>query len=263
MAQDPKWKKAYDRLVREHFDEQRQVPQLQSQLRHYGHKRERLRKEIEKESKGLNVWIDMMDRLRRGVERFKKHKHLLTPKKHKQLRRIMRKVPMNTLEERVRLMEVSENLVPKPCKDSAVTKSEEGRNVPRYSVPVEKTCDPKTQAPMDKRLSRIKADLEALQRIHEQTMGVVSDIRAIMATINYLDRGYCTNIKITPYVESKKDPSPPVKATIKLDRLRRTKHKTHYTRELMDVRPPYILDHMPQLKPNIFDFPEKKSKRLH
>ncbi|XP_052858579.1 uncharacterized protein LOC128266239 [Drosophila gunungcola] len=263
MAQDPKWKKAYDRLVREHYEDQKQIYLLQSQLRHFRSKRKRLQREIEEESKGMDVWMDMMERLRCGMERFQKHKHLLTPKKNKQLRRMIRKLPMNTLKERVQLMELSEKLVPKPCNDGPVAKAKEVQNMPRYSVPLQKPCDAKTQSTVDKRLARIKADLQTLRHIHEQTMDVVGDIRAIMATTNYLQRGRCTNIKITPYVESKQDLSKSKKATIELDRLRRTKHKTHYTREIMDVRPPYILDHVPQLKPNIFDFLETKSRKKH
>jgi len=269
MAQEPKWKKAYDRLIREHYDDEKQVHLLQRQLRHFRSKRERLQNQIEEESKGMDVWMDMMDNLRRGLDRFQKHKHLLTPKKKKQLRRIIRQLPNDTLEERVRLMEVSEKLVPKPCKEAKAPtgKAPEEQVTARYSVPLQKPCDPTKQPSVDKRLSRINADLQALRRIHEQTMSVVADIRSLMATINYLERGHCSNIKITPYVEEAtkdKDSQPSMKATIKLDRLRRTKHKTHYTRELMDIRPPYILDHVPQLKPpHIFDFLEKKTKKPH
>ncbi|XP_016996714.3 uncharacterized protein [Drosophila takahashii] len=262
MPQEPKWKKAYDRLIREHYDDQRQVHLLQRQLRHFRSKRERLQQQIEEESRGMDVWMSMMANLRRGVERFQKHKHLLTPKKKKQLRRIMRQLPSDTLEQRVRLMEVSEKLVPKPCKEVTHSEAPGDQPIVRYSVPLQKPCDPKTRSSVDKRLSRINADLQALRRIHEKTLSVVADIRSLMATLNYLERGHCTNIKITPYGESANSVSP-AKATIKLDRLRRTKHRTHYTREMMDIRPPYILDHVPQLKPDIFDLLDIKSKKHH
>jgi len=68
MAQDPKWKKAYDRLIREHYDDEKQVHLLQRQLRHFRSKRERLQNQIEEESKGMDVWMDMMDNLRRGLD---------------------------------------------------------------------------------------------------------------------------------------------------------------------------------------------------
>ncbi|EDV49080.1 uncharacterized protein LOC6553255 [Drosophila erecta] len=262
MTQEPNWKKAYDHLVREHLADQNRVHLLQRQLRHFRSKRLRLQNEIEEEGKGMDDWIKMMENLHRGVERFQKHKHLLSPKKKKQLRRIIRKLPMSTLEEQVRLMEVSEQLVSKPCKEIPAPPRTNGDQFTKYSVPQQKKgCDPQTLSPVDKRLARINANLKALQGIHEQTSSVIADIHSLMATINYLERGHCTNIKITPFVESAQGSKPSIKATIKLDRLRRTKHGTLYTRELMDVHPPYILDHVPQLKPNIFEGLRSKSKK--
>ncbi|XP_043654419.1 uncharacterized protein LOC122620833 [Drosophila teissieri] len=263
MTQEPNWKKAYDHLVREHQNDQNRVHLLQRQLRHFRSKRVRLQNELEEERQGMDVWITMMETVHRRVERFKKHKHLLSPKKHKQLRRIIGKLPMSTFEEQVRLMEVSEQLVPKPCLDIPVPPRTNGDQLTKYSVPHQrKSCDPQTLSPVDKRLARIHAILKALQGIHKQTSSVIADIHSLMATINYLERGHCTNIKITPFVQSAQGAKPsPIKATIELDRLRRTKHGTQYTRELMDVRPPYILDHVPQLKPNIFDGLGRKAGR--
>ncbi|XP_017083894.1 uncharacterized protein LOC108116474 [Drosophila eugracilis] len=263
MPLEPKWYKAYERLLRKHYDDQNQVVLLQRQLRHFQSKRDRLQNQIEQESKGMDVWMNMMETLRRGVERFQKNKHLLSPQKHKQLRRIIRQIPLNTLEERVRLMEVSEKLMPKPCEEATTAITKEEKPSFKYSVPHQKRCNPKTQASVDKRLSRIQADLQDLCGIHEKTTGVIADIRSLMATINYLDRGQCTNIKIIPYRNMSKDREPAMKATIKLDRLRKTKTKNHYTRELMDIRPQYILDHVPQLKLSIFDIPKSRSKKLH
>ncbi|XP_039491576.1 uncharacterized protein LOC120451733 [Drosophila santomea] len=263
MTQEPNWKKAYDHLVREHQNDQNRVQLLQRQLRHFRSKRVRLQNEIEEERKGMNVWMKMMENLHRRVERFKKNKHLLSPKKHKQLRRIIGKLPMSTLEEQVRLMEVSEQLVPKPCQDIPAPSRTNRDQLTKYTVPHRrKSCDPQILSPVDKRLARINANLKALQGIHAQTSSVIADIRSLMATINYLERGHCTNIKITPFVDSARGSKPSsIKATIELDRLRRTKHGTQYTRELMDVRPPYILDHVPQLKPNIFDGLGTKAKK--
>eukprot|EP00099_Drosophila_melanogaster_P022894 NP_650513.1 uncharacterized protein Dmel_CG5478 [Drosophila melanogaster] len=258
MIQEPNWKKDYDRLVREHLNDQNQTKSLQRQIRHFRSKRVRLQNEIEAESRSMDVWVKMMENLHRGVERFQKHHHLLTPKKRKQLRRIMRKLPLSSLDEQVRLMEVSERLVPKPCKETPEPPKGNERQFIKYSVPHQKkNCDPNNQSPVDKRLARIYANLKALLKIHEQTSSVIADIHSLIATINYLERGHCTKIKITPAEGSR----PSIKATIELDRLRKTKHGNHYTREIMDVRPPYILDHVPQLKPNIFDALGRKAKK--
>ncbi|XP_017055823.1 uncharacterized protein LOC108097809 [Drosophila ficusphila] len=262
MTQEPNWKKVYDRLVRSHCNDQIQVHLLERQVRHFRLKRERLQNKIEEESRGVEAWLKVVDRVRREVERYQKHKHLLSPKKQKQLDQIMRKLPMNTLEERVRLMEVSEKLTPKPCIDASLKKAED-QDSSKYSVPARKHCDPRTQSKVDKRLSRINADLQEMRDIHEQTMAVIQDIHDIMATINYLEHGQCTNIEITPYVATTKNSLPSLKATIKVDRVYRSKNKKHFTRELMDVRPPYILDHVPQLKPDIFEITERKPKKQH
>lgn len=80
MIQEPNWKKDYDRLVREHLNDQNQTKSLQRQIRHFRSKRVRLQNEIEAESRSMDVWVKMMENLHRGVERFQKHHHLLTPK---------------------------------------------------------------------------------------------------------------------------------------------------------------------------------------
>lgn len=270
MALSPKWEKTYDRLVKEHHNDQWQVQVLQRQLRQFRAKRNRLQEHIEHESNNMDVWMRMMATMRREVERFRKQEHRLTPKNKKQLHQILRQLPKDKFEDRVRLMEVSEKVTAKPCKNAPVEKAQMNPLTSRYTVPSQqKPCDPRLQPGVDKRLARINADLRALRRINKQTEATMSDIRALKATIQYLGRGQCTNIKITPYLVHRsvldtKTPNPKdMKASIALNRMSRGKHHKYYTREILDIRPQYILDHVPQLKPDVFNFLQMNSKRKH
>ncbi|XP_020818467.1 uncharacterized protein LOC110191841 [Drosophila serrata] len=264
MALNPKWEKIYERLVQAHFADQRQVEILQRQLRRLREKRHLLEERIDYDTHNTEVWMRMMDTVRREVERVRRQKDRLTPKDEKLLQRILRRFPKDRFEDRVRLMEVSEKLMAKPCKDASVGKAKMNVENSMDTEPSQqKPCDPKTQPKVDKRLARINADLQELRRINEETMDTMADIGVLKSTIQHLITG--TSVKITPYVvrrsslDLKKAYPRDKKATIVITR----KKRNYEIREKLHIRPPYILDHVPQLQPDTFKFLQINSKRKH
>lgn len=263
------WEKIYQRLVRENENDEWRLELLERQVRHFKTKRQRLQNQIELEKKDMDVWVDLMEHLKLEAKRYRQEKkHNLTPRKKKQLEHLLRRLPHDKFAERVRLMEVSENLLPIPCtkeklrtkKPIELPKSEDPCD---FEVPLPKKCDPSIQSSVDRKIKKINKGIKTLRKINDETLGVISDIRALKATINYLERGHCTNMKITPYVDPRtalKTMNPPLekKATIALDRLRITKDRKYYTREVLDIRPPYILENVPQLMPKMYDFLDQK-----
>ncbi|EDV43556.1 uncharacterized protein Dana_GF16468 [Drosophila ananassae] len=257
------WEKTYHRLVRENENDEWRLELLERQVRHFKTKRQRIQNQIELEKKDMDVWVDLMEHLKLEAKRYKQEKkHQLTPKKKKQLENLLKRLPHDKFAERVRLMEVSENLLSIPCPKKKRTKkpTELPKSDPCDSdVPLPKKCDPNLQSSVDRKIKKINNGIKTLRKINEETLGVISDIRALKATINYLERGQCTNMKITPYVDPRTalktiNPAPEKKATIALDRLRVTKNRKYYTREILDIRPPFILENVPQLMPKMYDF---------
>ncbi|XP_070142377.1 uncharacterized protein [Drosophila kikkawai] len=264
MALGPKWEKAYERLAQAHYHDQQQVEILQRQLQRLREKRHCLQKNIEYESHNTEVWMQIMATMRREVERVRRQRDRLSPKNKKLLQQILRQFPKDRFEDRVRLMEVSEKLMAKPCTDASVAKAKMDLEASNRTVPSQqKPCDIKTQPKVDKLLARINADLRELQRIDKETMETMADIRILKSTIEHLKGG--TSVKITPYVvrrsflDLKKAYPRDIKATIGITR----KNRKYITREELDIRPPYILDHVPQLTPDTFKFLQMNSKRKH
>ncbi|KAH8336301.1 hypothetical protein KR074_010162, partial [Drosophila pseudoananassae] len=263
------WEKTYDRLVRENEKDGQRLQHLERQVRNFKAKRQSLQTRIEQEKKDMDVWMDMMGRLKVEIKRYKANKHKLSPKKKKQLDHILKRLPHDNLEKRVRLMEVSENILPKPCNEPKKIQNIEppkSQDPCDSEVTLPKKCDPGKQSSVDRRISKINKDMRTLRKINDKTLEVMADIRALKTTINYLEQGHCTNMKITPYVDPrtalKSTPEPPVKkAIISLDRLRRTKYRKYLTREVLDVRPSFILENVPQLMPKMYDFLDQKHSK--
>ncbi|KAH8288461.1 hypothetical protein KR054_003143 [Drosophila jambulina] len=265
MALSPKWEKNYERLVQAHYDDQRQAQIVQRQLRRFRERRHHLQEKIENEGQKTEVWMRLMAVIRQEVERIRRQEDRLTPKNKKLLQQILRQFPRDRFENRVRLMEVSEKLLAKPCidaPDAPVGEAKKDMATSMYIVPSQqKPCDPRTQPKVDKRLAKIDADLRALRRINKETMDVMADIDVLKSTIQNLKSG--TSVKITPYVvrrsflDLKKAYPRDIKATIAITQKRRK----YQTRKKLDIRPPYILEHVPQLQPDTFKFLQMNSKR--
>ncbi|KAH8244019.1 hypothetical protein KR032_012192 [Drosophila birchii] len=262
MALSPKWEKNYERLVQAHHDDHRQTKILQRQLRRFMKKRQLLHKQIEHESQNTEVWMRKISNIRREMERVWRQRDHLTPTNRKLLEQILLQIPRDRLEDRVRLMEVSEKLMPKPCNDVPVGKSKTDLEKSKFTVnSQQKLCDPKTQPKVDKRLGRINADLQALRRINQETVDTMADIRVLKSIVQRLMNG--TSVKISPYVvrlssfDLKKAYPTDIKAIIAITR----KNRNFRTLEKLDIRPPFILDHVRQLKPDTFKFLEMNSKR--
>ncbi|XP_017103736.2 uncharacterized protein [Drosophila bipectinata] len=253
------WEKTYDRLVRENENDGQRLEHLERQVRNFKAKRKSLQQRIEQEKKDMDVWMDMMERLKLEVKRYKAKKHNLPPKKKKQLDHILKRLPHDNFNERVRLMEVSENLFPKPCKEPKKIAPPKSQDPCDLEVTLPRKCDPSKQSAVDRRIAKINKDMRTLRKINDKTLEVMADIRALKTTINYLEQGHCTNMKITPFVDPRTalkttTETPVKKAIISLDRLRKTKYRKYLTREVLDVRPSFILENVPQLMPKMYDF---------
>ncbi|XP_001359269.3 uncharacterized protein [Drosophila pseudoobscura] len=240
------WMKLYFRLVREFYYEQRKVQIISNQLRRYRVVRTRFQKDIQREAKHLQDYMENIDLIREELDRLERTKHTLTPKKRQQLTALQKKMPVHSLEERVRIMELSELSACWPCGQPA----------------------------LEKQMAKMKADKREIKRIHNKTMEAIEDIRSLETIRKYLRKDNCTRIKIKPYVNrgnwleprTAADTQADVKATIALDHLVKKKGKgkgkkgRHLTRNVLEVTPRRILLKIPELMPDMYHYLDNRGK---
>ncbi|BFF89714.1 paramyosin [Drosophila madeirensis] len=234
------WKKLYFQLIREHYNDQRKVQIIRNQLRRFQAHRARMQTDFQQEAERLRKQMETMDYIRQELDRLERTKHRMTPKKRQQLSALQKKMPVDSLEERLKIMEISE------LSDSWLP----------------------AQPAVERQLVKINADKRAIKRINDKTMVTIEDIRCLETISKFLRKGNCTRIEIRPYVNrgnwlepttTAGNPSD-VKATIVLDRLHkvgkekgRTKGR-HLTRQQLEVHPRSILLKLTDLMPDMYHY---------
>ncbi|XP_022221433.2 uncharacterized protein LOC111073438 [Drosophila obscura] len=234
------WKKLYFRLIREHYYEQRKVQTIRHQLRRYQTHRVRIQTDLQQEAEHLSEQMETMDYIRQELDRLERTKHRMTPKNRQRVSALQKKLPVDSLEERVKIMEISE-----------LSRSW-----------------PMAQPELERRLVKINADKRAIRRINKKTMATIEDIRCLETIGKHLRKGNCTRIEIRPYVDHSNWLEPTkaavnaedVKATIVLDHLhkvRKGKSKgrgRRLTREQIEVHPRSILLKLTDLMPDMYHY---------
>ncbi|XP_064535784.1 uncharacterized protein LOC135426562 [Drosophila montana] len=229
------WQKNYKKLVHQQHNGQVKATHLSHQIHRLLIKHTDIKFNIAQEGQKYAEKIEMMDHLRYQLDKLLHSKKLkLSHKKKERLRRMKMQLPSSSLLNRIRLMELLVKL-PKYFGTSA------GLHVDwlRYWH--------------GKDMQRLERLERGLDRINKKTLHVISDIHDLQSIIKYVKQSHSTKFRIKPvkmrmnWLEPAKLGSD-VKATIA------TTNKNY--RNIIDVRPRFILKHVPEMMPNMYSYLE-------
>ncbi|XP_030572120.1 uncharacterized protein LOC115770827 [Drosophila novamexicana] len=227
------WQKNYAKLVYRQHHGQVKTTNLSHQIHRLLIKHAAIKLNIAQEGQKYAEKFETMDNMRHLLDKLLHSKKLkLSPKKKESLRKMKMQLPSSSLLNRIRLMELLVKL-------------------PKYSGSSEDLHVDWLRYWHGKDLQRLESLEHGLDRINKKMLNVISDIHDLQSIIKYVQNSQAPKFRITPvivrrhWLEPTKHGSD-VKATIA------TTNKNH--RKLLDVRPRFILKHVPKMMPNMYSY---------
>ncbi|EDW66746.1 uncharacterized protein [Drosophila virilis] len=228
-----KWQKNYEKLVQQQHLGQVKATNLSHQIHRLLIRHADIKLNIAQDGQKYAEKIEAMDHLRHLVDKLLHSKKLkLTPQKKESLRKMKMQLPSSSLLNRIRLMELLVKL-PKNSGSSA------GLHVDWLWYW------------HGKDIKRLKRQERGLDRLNKKTLHVISDIHDLQSIIKYVQKSQSSKFRIKPVIMRRHWLEPTnhgfdVKATIA------TTNKNY--RKMLDVRPRFILQHVPKMMPNMYSY---------
>ncbi|EDW81064.1 uncharacterized protein Dwil_GK19205 [Drosophila willistoni] len=252
---DVKWNRTWKRLVREHFKNQVKIQRLHHELQRFQNKHNRIQRNIDNEVHDYEYKVQLLNNLRTELDNYvERNKRKLSSTKRETIKKLREILPGDSLAKQVKQMELFATKM-----DS--TQGQETTSEARVSL-----AQVKTKPAVEKRLARIEADRKALERINHRTFVAMNDIRQLQFTLRYLKRSQCNKLKVNPYIDrtnwlevTAKPEAKNISATIALKCLQKSNknNKNIVTKQILDVRPPFILKNIPELMPDRYHYLNK------
>ncbi|XP_023176202.1 uncharacterized protein LOC111603015 [Drosophila hydei] len=224
------WQKDYEHLVRRHHHDQKKVKHLLHQIRWLIVRHTITKYNVALESQRYGEKVKKVDDMRLKLEELLTSKTVrLNDKKRKQLRKLQSKLPVESLLDQIRLMELLQQ-------------------VPTFSDNISHRMN-HLQSFHGKSLKQMGRQQRGLNRINEKTQLVIKDINDLTKLITFLKKSRASKWEILPslvhnWLERQRNFD--LKCTV--DTSNKKQHKA------LDVRSLYMLRHMSKIMPNIYNY---------